>query len=94
MPQLEVQTQFLPKFLVQWRVLLLASKIYDYVLLPKNERLHLHFNFAGLVSSFAIVWEENMDHEEPCIKLDSLRVHYFFSNEEKSINNFLNSFEL
>ena len=91
-PRLIVQLQFLPKQLVQWRILFVASKIFDFSKLPKN--FYIHFNFSGHITSFFISNSPVFSENDPFIPLTITRLHYLFSSPEKSIKNFLNLFVL
>lgn len=86
-PRLVVQLQFLPKQLMQWRVLILATKIFDYQPLPKS--FYLHYNFSGHITTFEVKSVPIVDEYEPYLQINMARMHYLFSSPEKSIKNFL-----
>ena len=89
-PGLIVQLQFLPKQLIQWRVLIQGSKIFDFEPLPKT--FFLHYNFAGHITTFEIKSSPLTTEFEPYLPINISRMHYLFSSPEKSIKNFLNVF--
>ncbi|CAG9333661.1 unnamed protein product [Blepharisma stoltei] len=89
--RLAVQLQFLPKQLVQWRILLLATNLYDFKGLINCSNLSLSFNFSGHITTFPIVLTVSENYGEPCIALGSTRMHFLFTAQEKSLKDFLNS---
>lgn len=91
-PRLIVQLQFLPKQLLQWRLLFLATQIFEYSKLPKG--FYIHFNFLGHITTFFSDSLPITNEYEPFLPLNIARMHYMFSSPDKSIKNFLNLFVL
>jgi hypothetical protein len=92
-PKLAVQRQFLPKVLLQWRMLCHINYMYEFSELVGINDLYILLRFGDQITSFPYRWTAE-DQKEPHASIDFMRVHYFFSNPEVPLNKFILDFEI
>ncbi|CAG9327889.1 unnamed protein product [Blepharisma stoltei] len=90
-PALKIQLQFLPKKLVQWRVLLHPIRLFDIKTVKSSNDIRLSLNFAGNITSYPLNWKIEEYYGQKCINLEFTRVHYLFLPEDKNLKEFLAS---
>ena len=91
-PKLEVQRHFLPKKILQWRLLVFTTKIYDSKFPVFTGNLHLQVKFGDIVTRFRLdSMKKTSENNEEVLVIDLLKVHYFFSNDSKTLKKLIKS---
>jgi hypothetical protein len=90
----EVQLQFLPKRLLQWRILLILKSLQFHYQADMKHKLTLMINFYGLKTSFEL---ESLEHKTDgrgvTIYIPFMKLHFVYSHQDKSIARFLEDTE-
>lgn len=90
----EVQLQFLPKRLLQWRIILIMKNLHFLHPIEWKNKPTLMMSFYGLKTSFEL---ENLDRKLEArgmvIYIPFMKLHFVYSHQEKSIAKFLQETE-
>jgi hypothetical protein len=90
-PRLEVEKHFLPKKMVQWRLLVLVSRLYDLKITESCPELYFHIKFNDILTKFRIKIKKCLENNEEVLILDLIKLHYIYSAEGKSLEKLINS---
>ena len=86
----EVQLQFLPKRLLQWRIVLIMKTLQFLNRIELKNKPTLMISFYGLKTSFELEnLERKLDAREMVIYIPFIKLHFVYSHSDKSIAKFL-----
>lgn len=86
----DVQLQFLPKRLLQWRIVLIMKTLQFLNRIELKNKPTLMISFYGLKTSFELEnLERKLDAREMVIYIPFIKLHFVYSHSDKSIAKFL-----
>ncbi|OMJ88194.1 hypothetical protein SteCoe_9928 [Stentor coeruleus] len=90
-PKLDVQKHFLPKKLVQWRLLVFLSKLYEFKLPEHCSNLYIQIKFGEIISAYKFHAKKTVENNEQVIVMDLIKLHYMFTSEGKTLEKLIKS---